>query len=155
VTGTGSAARRSAPISAFRQEAARPGLNASLSVPLFAGSGTTIAALNLYSHDAVAMIPLTARVTSVYDADSPSGPDLDEPFVDAACNDLITGLVEAFQVRALIQRAIGVVMATDRCTAEAACLFLRVRAAETGAGLPEIAAVMQAHLLKPGNEPGA
>jgi hypothetical protein len=138
----------------FRREAARMGLNASLSVPLFAGSGATIAVLNLYGHDAITMIPLTARVGTVYDTDSAPGPKPDEPFLDAACADLITGLVEAFKVRALIQRAIGVVMATERCTAEGAYLSLRVRAAETGAGLTEIAARLQPHLPKPGGEPG-
>ena len=48
------------------------------------------------------------------------------PLLDAAGEDLITGLVEAFAVHALIQRAIGVVMATERCTAQDAYLSLRV-----------------------------
>ena len=44
----------------FRQAAARMGLHASLSVPLFAGSGATIAVLNLYGHDPVTLVPLSA-----------------------------------------------------------------------------------------------
>jgi hypothetical protein len=122
----------------FRDAAARMGLHASLSVPLFAGSGATIAALNLYSRDPVAMIPLTVRVWSVYDTDSASESDM--PTVDAAGEDLLTGLKEAFEARALIQRAVGVVMATEQCTAADAYLSLRVRAADVGAGLAGVAA---------------
>ena len=138
----------------FRRQAARLGLNASLSVPLFAASGATIAALNLYSHDAMAMIPLIARVAMLYDADLAGEPGPDEPFVDAGA-DLANGLGEAFRVHALIQRAIGVVMATEECTAAVAYLSLRVRAAETGASLTEVAAAVHAYLTEPGDEPGA
>jgi len=130
----------------FRQAAARMGLHASLSIPLFAGSGATIAALNLYSHDPVTMIPLTARVWTVFDADPTTRPEPDVPLPDAAGEDLVTGLVEAIEVRALIQRAIGVVMATERCTAPDAYLSLRVRAAETGASLTAVATELQKQL---------
>ena len=46
----------------FREAATAMGLHASLSIPLFAGSGAPIAALNLYSHDLLAMAPLNAWV---------------------------------------------------------------------------------------------
>jgi hypothetical protein len=42
--------------------------------------------------------------------------------VDAAGEDLITGLVQAFEVRTLIQRAIGVVTVSERRTAQDAYL---------------------------------
>ena len=74
------------------------------------------------------------------------------PLVDAAGEDLITGLVEGFGVRALIQRAIGVVMATERCTAQDAYLCLRVRAAEMGANLTDVAARVQ-ELPRTGGDP--
>ena len=136
----------------FRQAAARMGLHASLSVPLFAGSGATIAVLNLYGHDPVTLVPLSARVWAVFDADPATSPKPDVPLVDGAGEDLITGLVEAFEVRALIQRAIGVVMATKRCTAQDAYLSLRVRAAEMGAGLTDVAARVQ-QLPRTGGDP--
>jgi GAF domain-containing protein/ANTAR domain-containing protein len=139
----------------FRRQAVRMGLSASLSVPLFAGSGVMIAALNLYGHDAVAMASLTARVTAVFDADPPGGADRDERIEDTSDADLIAGLAEAFHVRSLIQRAVGFVMARDRCTAEAAYLSLRVRAAVSGIGLAEIAAAVDAYPPELGNEPGA
>ncbi len=54
----------------FREAAERMGLKASLSIPLFAGSGTTIAALNLYSHDLPAMLALDAWVITIYHTDA-------------------------------------------------------------------------------------
>jgi hypothetical protein len=45
----------------FRQAAARMGLHASLSVPPFAGSGATIAVLNLYGHDPVTLVGFRAQ----------------------------------------------------------------------------------------------
>ena len=74
------------------------------------------------------------------------------PLVDAAGEDLITGLVEGFGVRALIQRAIGVVMATERCTAQDAYLSLRVRAVEMSAGSTDVAATVQ-QLPRTGGDP--
>lgn len=127
----------------FRGQAAGIGLKASLSVPLFAGSGATIAVLNLYGHDPVTMIPLNARVWAVYHNDPSTDPDPDGPPVDAAGDDLITGLLAAFQVRARIQRAIGVLMAEQCSTAEDAYLTLRGRAAEAGTSLADIADAWQ------------
>ncbi len=138
----------------FRRQAAQLGLTASLSVPLFAGSGATIAALNLYSHDAMAMIPLTARVAVLYDVEFAGEPGPDEPFVEAGA-DLVNGLVGALQVHALIQRAVGLIMATEECTAATAYFSLRLRAADTGGGLTEAAAAVHACLAGPGDEPGA
>src|SRR3954470_16330490 len=42
----------------FHEAAPRMGLHTSVSVPLFAGPGEIVAALNIYSHDRVAMAPL-------------------------------------------------------------------------------------------------
>ena len=138
--------------SGFRETATRMGLHASLSIPLFAGSGAPIAALNLYSHDPQAMAPAQR-------------PDLDRlqhrpgttPATrHAACGprgeDLIAGFYQAFEVRAAIQRAIGVVMAGERCSAEDAYLTLRVRAAEAGTSLTGIATALHPHLPR-GGEP--
>jgi hypothetical protein len=44
----------------FRDTARQLGLRASVSIPLIAGSGTPIAALNLYAHDPD---PMTAHTT--------------------------------------------------------------------------------------------
>jgi hypothetical protein len=137
----------------FREAAERMGLKASLSVPLFAGSGTTIAALNLYSHDLPAMLTLNAWVWTVYNIDPTAHPQPDAPLLDAGGQDLIGGLIEAFEVSALIQRAIGIVMVEEGSSIEQAYRILRVRAAEAGASLTDIAAALQPHLPRPGREP--
>ena len=50
----------------FRDVAAGLGLQASLSIPLSAGRGDVVAALNLYGHDMIAMATLGSRVLSLY-----------------------------------------------------------------------------------------
>jgi hypothetical protein len=122
----------------FRAAAERMGLQASLSVPLFAARGVDIAALNLYSRDAAAMAPLIARLEAVYD---PYGARAEEasPPLDAGGEQLAAGFTAAFAVRAVIQQAIGVVMAGESLDEDHAYLTLRLRAAEQGASLVDMA----------------
>jgi hypothetical protein len=126
----------------FRQAAFGLGLRASLSLPLFAGSGTPIAALNLYSHDADAMGPLTRRVWSIYDPQRPHHADRVDWKPGEA--ELLAGLAEAFAVRDLIQQAIGVVMAREHRPADEAYLVLRGSAAASGVTLIDIATTLTA-----------
>jgi hypothetical protein len=122
----------------FRDRATQLGLRSSLSIPLFAGSGAPIAALNLYAHDPDPMAALTRRVWAVYDIGS--DPDGDRaPAVDEGSRQLLTGIAAAFQLRDLIQQALGAIIAREHITAEAAYLALRTKAAETGATLPQTA----------------
>jgi hypothetical protein len=51
----------------FRTTADQLGVTASLSIPLFAGSGTAIAALNLYGRVPDSLAALTAAVWLAYD----------------------------------------------------------------------------------------
>jgi hypothetical protein len=120
----------------FRQAALELGLHASVSIPLVAGSGATIAALNLYGHDAAAMAPLIVGVWAVYDPDRPLPADHDDlQQLDAGGKELLAGLAEALTVHATIQLALGVIMGRDHTTAEDAYLKLRLRAAATGVSL--------------------
>ena len=136
----------------FREAADRMGLKASVSLPLMAGSGATVAALNLYSHDLLAMLSLNAWVWTVYTTDVGAHPEPDAPLADAGGEDLIAGLIEAFEVCAFIQRAIGLVVAEQNCSAEQAYLTLRLRAADTGMSLTDLATTMQPHLPRPGSD---
>jgi hypothetical protein len=120
----------------FRHTAASLGLHTSVSLPLFAGSGRTIAALNLYGRDTVAMAPLIAKLLAVYD---PEETEVDERPLDDGGDELVAGLAEAMTVRAAIQLAIGAVMARTATTAEKAYLRLRLHAATTGVPLPDAA----------------
>jgi hypothetical protein len=114
----------------FSKAAVGLGLNSSVSIPLFAGSGTTIAALNLYGRSTTAMAPLIEKVWTIYDVDRPPS----EATLDAGTEELLAGLADALSVRATIQLAVGAIMQRTASTAEVAYLKLRVHAA--GKGIP-------------------
>jgi hypothetical protein len=121
----------------FRDTAYRLGLHTSLSIPLFAGRGEPIAALNLYGRESATMAALTAAIWSTYDEAVPTSPDL--PALDPGGAELVAGLTGAFAVRAIIQQAIGIVIATQHSTPERAYATLRVRAAEAEQSLLDTA----------------
>lgn len=127
---------------AFRDHASGWDLRAALSVPLFAGSGTAVAALNLYGHDPATMAPLIAGVLHAYESRDPVPGDV-AASLDEGGAGLVGGLVGAFAVRAVIQQAIGVLIAdapTDtHRSAGAAYQVLRQRAAEKGTPLLDTA----------------
>jgi hypothetical protein len=124
----------------FRQTAVDLGMHASVSVPLFAGSGTTIAVLNLYGRDAAAMAPLIAGVWAVYDPDRPAPADRDDvPPPDPGGEELLAGFAEARAVRATIQLALSVIMDRAHISDRDAYLRLRLYAADTGVSLPAAA----------------
>ena len=128
----------------FREAAHGLGLRASLSVPLFAGHGSAVAALNLYGRDTGALSPLTDAVWAAFDA---GGEPADTAGLDDGSAALVAGLTGAFAVRDTIQQAIGVVLAEQHRSTDAAYLTLRMRAAETGRTLTEIAAEVIADRL--------
>ena len=121
----------------FRDTAYRLGLHTSLSVPLFAGRGEPVAALNLYGHDGTTMAVLTAAVWAAYDDTAPAGPMT--AGLDPGGTELVEGLTGAFQVRALIQQAIGIVIAEQHSTPGGAYATLRLRAADSEASLLDVA----------------
>lgn len=122
---------------AFREVAFGLGLRSSLSIPLFAGQGTAIAALNLYAHDPDAMKVLTTAVWAVFDTDTPVDRRVDD--LDAGGNELVAGLAGAFTVRARIQQAIGLLMSRSGGSLTHAFTALCARAAETNSTLTETA----------------
>jgi hypothetical protein len=120
----------------FREAAFRLGLRSSLSIPLFAGRGVPLAALNLYGHDPATMAPLSAAVLGAYD-ELPGG-HAHQPQDAELCpggRELIAGLVGAFAVRATIQQAIGMLIAERRTTADLAYALLRSQAAASEGSL--------------------
>jgi len=123
----------------FREAAIRMGLHASASVPIFTGSGTTFAALNLYGRDLAAMGPLIAGIWALYDPDRPLPPDDALRRLDAGGQDLLAGFGEAMAIRSTIQLALGTIMGKTGVTARQAYLQLRLHAADTGAGLLDTA----------------
>jgi hypothetical protein len=124
----------------FRETAYRLGLRASVSLPLFAGRGIPIAALNLYGRDKAAMAPLSAAILETYKRfpeDGGDRSDLDD--VGPGVTQLVTGLVGAFAVRTRIQQALGVIMAEENTNADFAYAILRSRAATTSSPLAAVA----------------
>jgi hypothetical protein len=122
----------------FRDIAGRLRMYTSLSVPLFAGSGTTIASLNLYSHRHGSLHHLTTAVWNVYE------PDIAEPWerdsLDPGSRELTAGLIGAIGLRGMLQRAIAVIVADDRVRPDEAYRTLHARATADGDSLIDTAA---------------
>ena len=120
----------------FRQAALAMGLHASVSIPLFSGSGDTIAALNLYGRDAAAMAPLIAGIPAIFDPDLPLPADRDDlQPLDAGGEELLTGFAEALAARSTIQLALGIIMGHTGTQTKDAYIALRLRAADAGVPL--------------------
>jgi ANTAR domain-containing protein/GAF domain-containing protein len=136
----------------FHSAAHKLGLHASLSIPLFAGSGAPIAVLNLYGRDTAGMAPLIAGVRNLYTGQPP--PPGNRPnSMDSGAQHLLAGLAQAFTVRDTIQRAFGVLMARDHCSAAEAYRHLRLRAAETGTSLADTATAQGDDTTRPHSHP--
>lgn len=124
----------------FVAAASRMGLDASVSIPLFTGSGAAVAVLNLYGHDERTMAPLIVAVWSVYDPAKEMPSDSHTlPPLDPGGEELVEGFAEALTVRATIQLALDVITARHRYGAHDAYLLLRARAAASGLSLTQYA----------------
>jgi hypothetical protein len=126
----------------FHRAAPRMGLCASVSVPLFAGRGDAVAALNVYGSDGYAMAPLIAAVGAVHGdpTEQPDGGELGE--LDDGGRDLVAGYAGALRVRAAVRLAIELIMADFRCGPEDAYMSLCIRAADAGTDLARAATVV-------------
>jgi hypothetical protein len=125
----------------FHEAAPRMGLHASVSVPLYAGRGDAVAALNVYGHDRAAMAPLIAGICEVHD--QPGHPAA----LDAGARELVSGYAEALNIRATIRLAIELIRLEFRCGADDAYLTLCLRASEAGTGLAEVAARLVSQVI--------
>jgi GAF domain-containing protein len=127
----------------FREAAPRMGLHASVSVPLYAGRGEAVAALNVYGHDRAAMAPLIAGVRVVHDDPGAAAVDAGRlADLDAGGREFVGGYAEALTVRATIRLAIELIRSQFRCGADDAYRTLCVRAGEAGTDLGAAAAAL-------------
>ena len=126
----------------FHREAPRMGLLASVSVPLFAGRGDPIAALNVYSHDREAMAPLIAGICSVHEHPARVTDDQVLAGLDEGGRDLVTGYAESLSVRATIRLALELIRSRTHCTPDDAYLSLCIRALGNGTDLAEAATTL-------------
>lgn len=122
----------------FHEAAADLGLHASVSIPVVAASGATIAVLNLYGRDADTMAPLIVGAWAIYDPSRPLPADDLQP-LDAGGVELLQGFAEAQSVRATIQLAIATIKARTQASANDAYVALRLHAADIGLPLPDAA----------------
>ncbi|WIM98582.1 hypothetical protein ACTOB_002186 [Actinoplanes oblitus] len=131
----------------FRETATGMGMGI-VSVPLFTGSGTMRATLDLCGRDPAAMAPLTAGICAAYDPDLPLPSEIDDlaPLDDGG-HELVTGFAEALSVRATIQLAVELVATRAGRGTSNAYLDLRLDAADKGISLLAAAtAVITRHL---------
>src|SRR4051794_13731581 len=130
----------------FHEVAPRMGLHTSVSVPLFAGPGEVVAALNVYGHDRMAMAPLIEAICAVHERPRPE-PD-HESFLfelDAGGRELATGYAEALSIRATVQLAIELIRRDNHCSAQDAYLSLCIQAGAAGIDLAEAATTVIGH----------
>ena len=135
----------------FRREAGRLGLRSSLSIPLFAGSGTVIAALNVYARNSAALGDLTQGVHEAFDLESPQ-PPLADGELDEGSIQLLTGLREATALQRHIQISVGMLMARHQISASTAYTRLRDAAATNRRSLIEEAEYVREE-VEQGNRP--
>jgi GAF domain-containing protein len=111
----------------FRARAGELGLRSSLSIPLFAGGGDVVAALNLYARETGVFSEFAQSVLACY--------DLEQPTVAPVWQDgragLIAGLNESFGLHARIQRAVGYLASQNDISLGDAYGLLRQQAAAT------------------------
>jgi hypothetical protein len=118
----------------FRDDAAALGLSASLSIPLFAGRGAVVAALNLYAHDADKLDALTRGILHVFELHEGDGlPAMGH--LDHGSAELIAGVLEAFEVQHRIQVALGQLIHSMNLSADAAYIHLREQSVRAGISL--------------------
>ncbi|MEV4640799.1 GAF and ANTAR domain-containing protein [Actinoplanes sp. NPDC049548] len=125
----------------FARVARRYGLNATMSAPLYTGSGACVAVLNMHGRELATMAPLIGGVWSIYRPQQQIVlPGEQFGTLDAGGLELLAGLTQALAVREVIQQAIHLVRACEGCTAREAYLWLVQRAAASGANLAQTAA---------------
>lgn len=127
----------------FHEAAPGMGLLASVSVPLYAGRGEPVAALNVYSHDRVAMAPLLASICSLQghpidEVVEGGGPD----GLDEGGRELVAGYAESLGIRATVKLALNMIMAANHCTGDDAYVSLCIQAGESGTDLAAAAATI-------------
>lgn len=104
----------------FGAQARSLDLYASLSIPLFVGSGAVIASLDLYSRAPGSLAPLSSRVLALYSESSPMSAEIASERLTDGGEHLLDALAAALRIHDDIQHALGVLIATrHRSAAEA------------------------------------
>lgn len=120
----------------YRPRAMRVGVRSSLSIPLEA-DGRTIGALNLYGFTAQAFVPAVRQHAEAVAAQAAGALTL--ALRRAAKAEERVQLEAALVSRTIIDQALGILMAQQRCTAEDAFVLLRAHSQNNNRKLREVA----------------
>lgn len=123
----------------FSRRAASLGIRSSLSLPLVA-DGETVGAINLYSRRPGAFGDVETKRAEKF-AHHASGA-LTVALRLASCTDLNAQLRSSMVSRAVIDQAVGVIMATERCAQDRAFALLRTVSQNTNVKLRDLAATI-------------
>jgi GAF domain-containing protein len=131
---------------AYSRRAFEHGAVSMLSIPMSA-EGKLIGALNLYSRDRVAFDPQSVALAEIIAGHAGLASQVAAAFFGH--RDLAEHLAEAMQSRATIEQAKGVIMARERCDAEAAFQTLVAVSSRTHRKLRDLAMDLVAEASMP------
>ena len=121
----------------YREHAVTVGVRSSLSLPLQVGADV-IGALNLYSRQAEAFDERLRQSLSVFAAQAAAA--LTMVLRQARQDEVSAQLEQALASRTVIDQAIGILMAQQRCTADLAFALLRAHSQNTNRKIRDLAA---------------
>ena len=121
----------------YRRRAAEAGVRSSLSLPLPV-LGTTIGGLNLYSREVDGFAPPLREALALFAAQAAAA--LTMVRRSDRQSELTTQLHQALASRSVIDQALGVLMAQQRCSPTEAFALLRAHSQNTGRKLRDVAA---------------
>ena len=127
----------------FERRAASHGIRSCLALPL-SSAGRRVGALNLYARDASAFGAAEAQRAADF-AENASGP-LTLAIRLASHAALIEQLRSSLASRTVIDQALGIVMARERCTQARAFAILRTASQNTNVKLRDIASAIVTHV---------
>jgi GAF domain-containing protein len=136
----------------FCQRAASLGIGSALAVPLFV-DGASAGALNWYSRSPSAFSEADTRRAESFAAHASGALTLALRL--AACTDLNNQLRESMDSRAVIDQALGVIMAKERCPQERAFGILRTVSQNTNVKLRDLASTIVASVSGEPPQPSA
>lgn len=122
------------------------GLYAALSIPLYAGSGSTIGSLNLYARRPDTLCGLILAVLALYQPEPCVGINSSRRHVDDGTEHLVDALAAALRVYDDIQHALGMLMAERGLSAAEAYSALRELAHARNSGLHTAALEQLTHV---------
>ena len=123
----------------FCGQAVSLGIRSSLSLPLVA-DGVPVGALNWYARRPSAFGPAETRSAEAFTEHASGALSLARRM--ASCADLNDQLRSSISSRAVIDQALGVIMATERCAQDEAFALLRTVSQNTNIKLREVAATI-------------